>query len=119
MNDEERTALAESVERALAGVPGVAEVLRPGGALSTAVDLGARAMGIREADAPRVRVTDADGATLVEASIGVASSSAKRTTRDAHRAIREVAGPVRVVLTVAHVDARSVAVSPHGSADQG
>ncbi|WP_051172456.1 hypothetical protein [Microbacterium indicum] len=110
MTDERETRLAGDIAEAVREVPGVTALYSPGGAASQLVDAGARALGVRAADAAPVRVErDRDG-TRVEVAIGAhAAHGGAATARRVHAAVRALcdargAGPSIVRVTVVHVD---------------
>ncbi|WP_110590457.1 hypothetical protein [Microbacterium suaedae] len=110
MSLEDRQGIPARIEAAVRDVPGVAEVYPVGSLVSRAVDVGARLLGVRDDEAPRVRVEEGISSVRVEVAIGVrVVHGAGSVARDVHDAIRAAVG-VRneerpeIRLTVVHVD---------------
>ncbi|WP_156761149.1 hypothetical protein [Microbacterium karelineae] len=109
MSAEDRQGIPARIEAAVRAVPGVADVYPTGALASRIVDAGARLLGVRDGDAPLVRVDDGAG-VRVEAAIGVrAGDGAGDVVRAARAAIRAVLDePGRpepeIRLTVVHVE---------------
>ncbi|WP_353111524.1 hypothetical protein [Microbacterium sp.] len=107
MSDSRDT--AAGIEEAIRAVPGVASILRTGNPVANVLDAGARALGIRDEEAPLVRVASTPEGVEVEAAIAVRpGTNAADTAREVFAAVTTVvaeqggrAADVRI--TVAHV----------------
>lgn len=110
MSMSQEQILAADVEAVVRGVPGVTAIFRSGTSVSKVVDAGARLLGIRDDDAPLVRVEETPEGIRVEAAIGVhGAARASETVRRAHAAIdallaQHVTVPAEIHLTVVHID---------------
>jgi hypothetical protein len=113
MSEVQQQSLAERIEAAIVSVPGVTAVYRPSGVASAIADLGARAIGLRTEDEPRLVIEAVGDETRIEASIGVAASvGAVEVCRRVHAAVVAACRAYGVLLaelhlTVAHVDERA------------
>ncbi|MBO1901727.1 hypothetical protein J4H92_07145 [Leucobacter weissii] len=112
--------LAAGVEAAVRAVPGVSTVFQTGGSASKAVEAGGRLLGIRDRDAPLVRVEDTADGTRVEVAIGVRASAAA-TAHRVRAAIEGVLSRERrpaagVRITVVHIDEHPPAAAVQRSA---
>lgn len=105
MNDDEISALARDIQRALLSDPGIA-TLYPLPGIGQLVNAAATLWGARDADTPAVRIQEKDG-VAVEVALGVtAARPAADTAREAQRVIRAAvpAVPVQVRVTLVHLD---------------
>ncbi|WP_159500392.1 hypothetical protein [Microbacterium sp. 18062] len=102
--------LAADIETAILAVPGVTTIFRTGSTASKVVDAGARLLGLRDDDAPLVRIEQAPEGFRVEVAIGVlASAGAVETAHRVHAAIEALTsqqrdGSAEIRITVVHVD---------------
>ena len=102
--------LAAAVEAATRAVPGVVRIFRTGTIVSKLVDAGARLVGVRDGDAPLVRLEQTPEGTRVEIAIGVdASAGAVEAVHRVHDALDALLAehdirPEEIRVTVVHVD---------------
>lgn len=109
MNAGQDTEVAAGLEAAVGGIPGVADLYRPGSLVANAVDASAKRLGLRDAAAPLVLVQEAGDGIRVDIALGVyATAGATVTTQSVHRVVRDLLAArgqldAHVVLTVVHV----------------
>ena len=102
--------VAADIETTVRAIPGVTAIFRSGTTVSKVVDAGARLLGIREDDAPLVRVDQTPKCIRVEVAVGVhEAAGASDTARRVHAAIddllaRRSTAPRNIRLTVVHID---------------
>lgn len=110
MTTTEENDLADGIETGIRATPGVTALFRTGTTVSKVLDAGARLLGVRDGDAPLVRVEHAPDGVHVDVAIGVqAESGAVETVDRVHSAIRGIVAERALVLaearlTVVHVD---------------
>ncbi|MDR6868008.1 hypothetical protein J2Y69_002616 [Microbacterium resistens] len=108
MNPQQERELAFAIETALLETPGIAVLFPVDGAVSVAVDAGARLLGIRTDREPLVRVRAESEPIEVDASLGADGTlGAADTTRTARQVIRALLPPTteaRIRLTLAQID---------------
>lgn len=101
--------LADTVQDALLGVPGVVRLYRSGATAAKLLRAGAELVGLRDGDDPLVAVQERDGALRVTAALGVdAAHEAGTVCRAAHAAAAEAlsgrgADGAQLTLTVVHL----------------
>lgn len=114
MTAEARTGLAAEIEATVRATPGVRSVYRSGSLISGLLRVGAAVLGARSEDEPLVSVVFAEGAVVVEASIGVdegaRSGDTLRAVHAAVDALLDAKGVRResLTLTVVHVQSTDV-----------
>ncbi|MGO2112937.1 MAG: hypothetical protein ACTH31_15130 [Pseudoclavibacter sp.] len=110
MTTTENELMIADLEAAIRAVPGVASLYRAGGFISTIVDAGARAFGVRDETASPVRLEPSAEGVGVSVALGVDSTSrAIDVIGRVHSAIVAWLGehdetPTEINLTVVHID---------------
>lgn len=104
--------LAERVQAAVLGAPGVRNVYRAGSLVSNLVGTGAAALGVTAANEPLVAVIAGEGGVRVESSLGIEyTANAIETLRAVRAAVDDLLAAdglavTAIVLTVAYVHPR-------------
>lgn len=104
------SALAEDIEVAVRRTPGVAGLFRPGGAVSTVLGAGTRALGFAGADGTLARVEDSPEGPRIDVWVEVdAQPGAVETCRRVQAEIGAVCAshqvrPAEIRVTVVHVN---------------